>query len=193
MFFRKQQKELDKEITESVLGAHGGESGAIINVKIDGKEQLYSPYSYSGDKLSGEFCEYVYERAKRAPITEDLTINIHSAEELDAAEIESTLKKHYGRVYLESKGELRRVTTISLIMTVFGVIALAVMVLLNHLLNNFYVSTIIEIAAWVFVWEAVDYFFLQRPLVKAKLILIQRIYKATVEINRTQTDGNGDL
>lgn len=190
MFLRKRQKELDKEITENVLRDHAGESAAVINVKIDSREQIYSPYSYSGDKLSGEFCDYIYERAKRAPITDELKISIHSAEEQDAAEIETTLKKHYGGVYIESKGELRRVTTISLIMTVFGVITLAVMVLLNYLFDNFYVSTIVEIAAWVFIWEAVDYFFLQRPLIKARLLLIQRIYKAQITVNGEQKTEN---
>ncbi len=43
------------------------------------------------------------------------------------------------------------------------------------------VTTIVEIAAWVFIWEAVDYFFLQRPLIKAKLLLIQKISEAKIE------------
>ena len=81
---------------------------------------------------------------------------------------------------------MKRVTTISAIMALFGLLTLAVLVLLNYFWDNFYVSTIIEIAAWVFVWEAVDYFFLQRPQIRARLLLIQRIYCAKTEICGTE-------
>ncbi|MDE7208469.1 MAG: hypothetical protein K2O31_01155, partial [Clostridia bacterium] len=62
------------------------------------------------------------------------------------------------------------------------IIALTALILINHFTDNIYITSIIEIAAWVFIWEAVDFFFLQRPVVKGKCILIQRIYTAEIEI-----------
>lgn len=176
MFFKKKQFKTDKEILSS------DNDNCEIKVKIAEKEQLFSAYSYSDDKLNPEFCNYIYEKAKRTyPHKKDLTIKIYANEDIDAKAVELTLKNHYEEEYNDTKREFRRIITISLLMTLFGVIALTVMVLLNRFLDNFYVTTIVEIAAWVFIWEAVDYFFLQRPLIKAKLLLIQKISEAKIE------------
>lgn len=182
MFFSKKQREADREIMQhGTVAENDGEQGAVIKVKVQSREQLFSPYSYSGDKLNPEFCGYIFDKAKSTSLTEDLTICVHSDEEISSDEVQSTLKNHYADEYRETKKDLRRLTVISLIMTAFGIITLTVLVLLNHFWDNFYVTTIVEIAAWVFVWEAVDYFFLQRPVVKAKLLLIRKIYSANVE------------
>lgn len=180
MFFSKARRETEKEI----LSAGSDNSGeSAIDVRVTAREQVFSPYSYSGDKLNLDFCDYIYEKAKNAPHSEDLSIRIFAEEQIDASEIDRTLKSHYCSEYREANRELKRTGTISLIMTLLGVVTLAIMVLLNYFWDNFYVTTIVEIAAWVFVWEAVDYFFLQRPLIKAKLLLIQRIYRAKIEVS----------
>lgn len=183
MFWGKKQRTLDKEILQ-YNGAtnESEESAATINVKIDSKEQLFSTYSYTGDNLNSEFCDHVYEKAKHRPITENLTIKIHTAEELSAEEVGSAIKNHYGAQYRVAKNEFNRLTAISLIMTLLGVVTLALFVLINHFWDNFYITTIVEIAAWVFIWEAVDNYFLQRPLTKAKCLLLQRIFTAEIQI-----------
>lgn len=179
MFFRKRLRETEEEILKNGVDDN---SDGIIEIKIDSREQIFSAYSYSGDKLNSEFCGFVYEKAKRAPLNEDLSVKIYTHQQLDADEVAKTLKSHYSNEYREARQDMHRVTNISLIMTLFGVLTLAVLLLLNHFWDNFYVSTIVEIAAWVFVWEAVDYFYLQRPQIKAKLLLIQRIYLAKIEV-----------
>lgn len=179
MFLRKKQRETEAEILKNGVDEN---SDGIIEIKISSREQIFSSYSYSGDKLNAEFSDFVYGKAKRAPINEELSLKIYTDQSIKADEVEKTVKSHYSNEYRETLQDLKRVTTISLIMTLFGVLTLTVLVLLNYFWNNFYVSTIVEIAAWVFVWEAVDYFFLQRPQIKAKLLLIQRIYLAKTEI-----------
>lgn len=179
MFLRKKQRQAEAEILKNGFDEN---SDGVIEIKIDSREQIFSAYSYSGDKLNSEFCDFVYEKAKRAPINKDLSIKIYSDSQIDAGEVGKTLKSHYSNEYREARQDMKRVTTISAIMALFGVLTLALLVLLNYFWDNFYVSTIVEIAAWVFVWEAVDYFFLQRPQIKARLLLIQRIYFAKTEV-----------
>ena len=181
MFFSKQRRDIDKLIVGSD-GGEGNDNPSVIDVKIDTKEQLYSAYSYSGDKLNGEFGEYVFEKAKGVPIKDDITIRIHSEDDIDAEEVNRALKSHYRAEYKEAKKSVSRTTLISVIMTVLGIIALTALILINRFTDNFYITSIVEIAAWVFVWEAVDYFFLQRPAEKAKCVLIQRIYMSKIEI-----------
>lgn len=190
MFFNKQFRQNDKLISNETNSYDGrSEEADVINVKIDGREQLYSSYSYSGDKLNGEFSEYVFEKAKSVPIKNDITIRLHTKCNVNPSEVGQAIKGHYRSEYSESKKEHKRITLFSVIMTLLGIIALTALILINHFTDNLYITSIVEIAAWVFIWEAVDSYFLQRPVVKAKCILIQRIYTAKIEIcNDGQTD-----
>ena len=188
MFLNGERNKIDKIILsdENIYDAPQSDP-SVIDVKITSKEQVYSKYSYSVDKLNSEFSEYVFEKAKGVPIKHDITIKIHSTENIDAIEIEQTLKKHYRTAYKEAKKEIKRISLISLVMTLLGILALTALILFNHFTNNLYIISIVEIAAWVFVWEAIDYFFLQRPVVKAKCVLIQRIYMSKIEIDNNKT------
>lgn len=181
MFFNKQRRETDRMIRNAETDAADTDP-AVINVKITSREQLFSAYSYSGDKLNKECSEYVFAKAKNVPVTEDIKIKIHTADHIDVAEAEQALKSHYRAEYLETKKEAKRVLAITLIMTVLGVLALTALILTDYFTDNLYATSIVEIAAWVFIWEAVDYFFLQRPVIKGKSILIQRIYTAQIVI-----------
>ena len=181
MYINKQRREIDKLIVGDGVG-EVKDNPSIVDIKIDSKEQLYSAYSFSGDKLNSEFGDYVFEKAKNVPFKDDITIRIHSNDSIDADEVNRALKSHYRAEYREAKKSVGRMTLIACIMTVLGIIALTALILMNRFTDNFYINSIIEIAAWVFVWEAVDYFFLQRPVEKAKCVLIQRIYMSKIEI-----------
>ncbi|MDE7070996.1 MAG: hypothetical protein K2O86_03370 [Clostridia bacterium] len=183
MFWNKKIQEIDNLILNSnELNEKSSEDASVINVKINGKDQLFSTYSYSEDKLNSEFSNYVFDKAKDAPIKEKIKIKIHSASDIDASEVQQSLKSHCKSAYKESKKEIKRILLVSTIMTILGILALTALILINHFTENIYITSIVEIAAWVFIWEAVDYFFLQRPVVKGKCLLIQRIYMAEIEI-----------
>ena len=182
MFWNKKIQEIDNLILNSNELNEKSEDASLINVKIDGKDQLFSAYSYSEDKLNIEFSNYIFDKAKDAPVKEKIKIIIHSANDLDASEVQQSLKGHCKSAYIESKKEIKRIVFVSTIMTILGILALTALILINHFTENIYITSIVEIAAWVFIWEAVDFFFLQRPVVKGKCLLIQRIYMAEIDI-----------
>lgn len=179
MFWNKQRKEINKLILgdENIY-----KTTNVIDVKIESREQLFSAYSYSGDKLNTEFSEYVSDKAKSVPIKEQIKIKIHTNDGVTAGDVEQSLKSHFRDEYKERKKEVNRLALISLIMMIAGIIALTALILVEYFIKNIYVTSIAEIAAWVFIWEAVDIFFLQRAVAKAKCLLIQRIYTASIEI-----------
>ncbi|MDE6605176.1 MAG: hypothetical protein K2K85_04050 [Clostridia bacterium] len=182
MFWNKRNQEIDKLILNNTSDENTTDNPSEINVKIYNRDQLFSAYSYSGDKLNSEFSEYIFDKAKDAPIKDRIKIKIYTETDLDASEVQQTLKSHCKSEYAESKKQVKRLVLIATIMTMLGIIALTALILINHFTDNIYITSIIEIAAWVFIWEAVDFFFLQRPVVKGKCILIQRIYTAEIEI-----------
>ena len=58
---------------------------------------------------------------------------------------------------------MTRNTLFSLIMTTFGIITLSILFAVHYVFDNAYVKTVLEIAAWVFIWEAVDSLFCVAP------------------------------
>lgn len=181
MFWNKQRRETDRLILGE-SDEKSPEDTSEIDVKIYDREQLFSAYSYSGDKLNGEFSEYIFDKAKDAPIKDKIKIKIHTKADLDKNEVRQSIQSHCKSEYKETKKQIKRIILISSIMTILGMIALTALILINHFTDNIYVTSIVEIAAWVFIWEAVDFFFLQRPVIKGKCILIQRIYTAEIEV-----------
>ncbi|MDE6471514.1 MAG: hypothetical protein K2L52_00605 [Clostridia bacterium] len=182
MFWNKHNKEIDRLILNNTSDDKSTDNPSEINVKIYNTDQLFSAYSYSGDKLNGEFCEYIFDKAKDAPLKDRIRIKIHTAADLDASDVQQSLRSHCKSEYIESKKQVKRLVLIATIMTILGIIALTALILINHFTDNIYFTSIVEISAWVFIWEAVDFFFLQRPVVKGKCILIQRIYMAEIEV-----------
>ena len=79
MFWNKQKKEIDRLILgdENIY-----KTTDVIDVKIESKEQIFSAYSYSGDKLNTEFSEYISDKAKSVSIKEPIKIKIGQALEL---------------------------------------------------------------------------------------------------------------
>ena len=61
-------------------------------------------------------------------------------------------------------------------MFILGVLTFAILdALYNRSFSNFYFKMILEIAAWVFIWEGVDGLFLQRPKIRRKNIQMQKL------------------
>lgn len=181
MFWNKRQKEIG-ELMRDGASENANEDASAIDVKIYEREQLFSAYSYSGDTLNGEFSAYLFEKAKDVPIKDTIKIKIHTGTDLDASEVRQSIQNHCKSAYKESKKQIKRLVLIATVMTILGIIALTALLLIHHFTDNLYITSIVEIAAWVFIWEAVDFFFLQRPAIKGKCILIQRLFTAEIEI-----------
>ena len=156
----------------------------IINIKVENKNQIISNFSYDeNDRLNKDLSEYIVEKSKNTHITQDLQLNIYSKDNIDKNEIQSTIKNHFHEEYLVSKSELKRMNLFIIIMFGLGVLTFAILVALyNRSFSNFYFEMILEIAAWVFIWEAVDGLFLQRPKIRRKNVQMQKLSSAKIEV-----------
>ncbi len=154
-----------------------------INIKVDNKEQIISKFSYDeNDKLNKELSEFILDKTKIAPLNKNIKLKFYTSSPIDNNEIKSTIQNHFKEEYLEFKHELKRANAISLIMLILGIISLSLLVLAHKFFDYYYFTTILEIASWVFVWESVDIFFLQRSRLKRQCLLIEKLYLAKVEI-----------
>jgi hypothetical protein len=155
----------------------------IINIKVDDKEQIISKFSYDeNDKLNKELSEFILDKTKVMTLNKDIKLNFYTSSPIEQQEIKTTLQNHFREEYLETKHELKRANAISLIMLILGIISLSMLVLAHKFFDYFYFTTILEIASWVFIWESVDIFFLQRSRLKRQCLLFKKLYSAQVEI-----------
>ena len=68
------------------------------------------------------------------------------------------VKEYYLNQYMANKKELHRNTVISVLLVVTGMIALFFTLLIDSIYGNLFWAEIVDIVAWVFVWESVDVF-----------------------------------
>ncbi len=134
------------------------EGRAIINMVVKNDDSFLSAYSeHNTPTVSSEVAEFIESSTHYLKPNQPLTLRIHS-DAIDEEEMEIyrvAIKEHYLKKYIESKREFRFNITSVLLLVLAGIIALVLSFRVQH---NIW-SEVIDIAAWVFLWEAVDIFF----------------------------------
>lgn len=154
-----------------------------INVKVDHSEQVFSKYSYDNkDILNKELSEYLWDNAKLVPAHKDLQLKFFTKCRLDRTEVSSAIKSHYKREMIEAKDEIKKANLLSFVCIVLGIISLAVLLAFYKLFDNYFIVTILDITAWVFVWEAVDVYFIRRPELLQRYKRLNKLYSAKIKI-----------
>ncbi len=182
MFISKNLRELDKEIIHDEAEAENARATNKIHIKLTSRDQLFSEYAFSDGELNVGLSEYVCDKCKTVPFGEVPTVVVHSDCDLSAEQISALFKSNYRTEYVAARKKVTRNTLFSLIMTTFGIITLSILFAVHYVFDNAYVKTVLEIAAWVFIWEAVDSLFLRRPALKSQCLILQRAYSAKIEL-----------
>ncbi|MGN1201269.1 MAG: hypothetical protein ACI4R8_03330 [Candidatus Caccovivens sp.] len=179
MFLRKKYREIDNEISKNE--SHNTHDELEINIKVDTNKEIFSEYDYdNNEKLKPELGEFIYDKAKFVT-NQDIKLKIYSQTNLNQKDVESAIKNHYKKEYLESKQMMRKNLVFSFAMLILGLIALTFLLIMHAFFYNEYLYIITEIATWVFIWEAVDSFFLERVSIKRKRITFLKLYSAKIE------------
>lgn len=182
MFFKKKLREADREITKDSVYMIDSEDNAVINIKAERQEQIFSQYNYdSNEKLNPELHEFIVDKARFVPAPKDIRIRLYTGTSINEKEVEMAIRNDSKKEYIETKKESRRNLIFSAIMLIVGCLFLALMVLLHSYFDSIYLE-VIDILAWVFVWEAADSFFLQRMEIKHKMRTYLKLYSAEIEV-----------
>ena len=130
---------------------------AIINVGAENYDDIFSPYCFKGgDTLSLELVEYLWDKQGAVPLDYDLTINfnVKNADENKRKEIQQAVKENYENDVHAVDQKLHRLYVLSGWFLALGVVFMvAYLVLMNFL--PVMATYIIDILAWVFIWEGV--------------------------------------
>lgn len=143
----------------------------VIEMTIHDNGSFFSPYSHGAEEvINDETAEFIRNSALGLPAKEQFSLQIHSdcIQEEKQSMYGNAICAYFRRHFLDCAREMRLNTIQSVVMCVIGLIALSIMILAENLgWANLWVECI-DIFAWVFLWEAVDLFFLERAVIRRK-------------------------
>lgn len=182
------------QIRTKERGMERDEEGRIVyKIKIRDDDEFLSSYS-KGDRcvISEDAAAFIERGLEPVPYNEQLSLKISSDVITDEEEKEYTKAIHdyYADRYESSRLEKHKLTVIAAVMAIVGVIALSVMIALEVAEYNAVFTEVIDIFAWVFMWEAVDVFFLQCTLLRFKQKRYLALSDANIEYYKLNEEGN---
>ena len=156
---------------------------ATINIKAEDKNAIFSEYNYdSNEILNPSLSDFIIEKANDIPPKSHLRVKIFTNDDVNEEEVKTAYKNKFRNEFEESEQKLRKNLLFALVMLILGVLFMGFLILEIYLLDNYILSTILEIAVWVFIWEAVDSYFLERATIRRWRYQMARLYYADLEI-----------
>ncbi len=163
-----------------------------INVKVKHEEEIYSGYNYDRNEvLNPALSDFLVEKAESLHKRSKLRIKIFSDFSLEEHELFSAIKNKFKGEFESYERKLKQTAIFSLVVLILGILFLGIFVLEEMFFHNVVLSIILEIASWVFIWEAVNSFFLERMTLKEKWRQMARLYDAEIEVVVLDLDGIG--
>ncbi|MEG1535591.1 MAG: hypothetical protein RR416_01320 [Clostridia bacterium] len=157
---------MNKEVEKSV--EQRDENGLLLlNMTVLDDSNFISPFSYhEAQTLSEDASNFLDKALKPARYKEDIHLQIHSnvIDDEEKQVYAQAIKTHYYECYIAEKQNIKRDVILAAFMLLAGVAFLALMLLANHFWSSAITNEILDIIAWVFMWEAADIFFLERKV-----------------------------
>lgn len=156
----KRKVKEDLKIVSSERKYKRADDGSIvINMNVKDDTDFLSVFSESSvPVISSEVAEFIENSTFSILPIEKLTLRIHSDCIDDEEKIiyRKAIKEYYTERYIVNERELKKNIIIILLLTILGVITLIGAYFIEKQTGILFLTEIVDIAAWVFLWEAVD-------------------------------------
>ncbi len=164
---------------------HDEQGRAVIDLRVLDDGEFLSPYSTAKHNIiSEDVSDFIEHSMRGVPPEEAVHIRIYSnvITPEEQAEYTKAIHSHYADKYRDSCFEKKHLHRTAAIMTLVAVVALSFMIGFEvSWFRTAVISEIIDIFAWVFMWEAVDIFFLQRTMLRFKQQRYLRLADSVIE------------
>ena len=184
MFERiKQFKKLSEEIKNLSREREKELGGNVLEICVADDGDFLSPYSPTGSPLiSGEIAEFIDHNVKRLDPSEKMKIVIKSdcISDDEKPVYENAVKNYYHAEFLQAARGLKRNTVLTVAMTITAAIIFALAVVLDKLSVDSVILNMIDVVAWVFMWEAADIFFFRRNELKLNRIRAFNVIRSEI-------------
>lgn len=142
------------------------ENRAILKMKVADDSSFLSPFYFDKPILSNEAADYLLSHKMillwRSGVHIKLISDVISKEEEPI--YSSAIKGYFEESALRGKRTMKRNYVLSALLFLIGLMVFALMFILDHFLGDGLGmwSEVIDVIAWVFIWEAVDIAFIEK-------------------------------
>lgn len=155
----KETKKLaDKLVYESLPG-RDKDGRVIVNMMVKDDSDFLSVFSESQTPvISSSVADFLENTTRSLSSKEQITLRVKS-DCVDKEEREiypKAIKEYYAEKYVANEKELVRYKITAMILAILGVLTLAVAIFISEKFGSPLWSEVIDIVAWVLLWEAVD-------------------------------------
>lgn len=154
-----------------------------IQLTVTDDSSFLSPYSTAGKPVISPDVSDFLENAAKATHPKNALRLIISGDCIDEKEkiaYDEAVRNTYAQKLAEERRELKRKTAVAGIFAIIGIIALAFMFLAESMGIKEVWKECIDIFAWVFIWEAVDLFFIERAAISLRLKRYKNFARAEI-------------
>ena len=151
---RRQTKKVEEQLSKRPA-ERDSDGRVIVNMNVKDDTDFLSPFSPRGNPvISTEVAEFIENSTYSVHASDPLTLRIYSdcIDDQERIDYRGAIKEYYADKYLANQKELKRNGIIILLLTIAGIITLTFAFRID---SNIW-SEVVDIAAWVFLWEAVD-------------------------------------
>lgn len=184
MFNRiREFKRISKDIHSEKTLETDQDDRRIIRLSVADDSCFLSPFSAEGiPVISQDTADFLDHNLKQ--MLPDSRIHfIISSDQIDDEEqiiYRKAITNYYHSEFSETAREMKKNMMQSIMMTIIAVMVFAVSVFLNTLDTKVIILDMLDVIAWVFMWEAVDLFFFQRSVLKIRQLRNLSIIKAKI-------------
>lgn len=174
------KKKLCPNITEKQY-PHDSEGRIIVNMNVKDDTDFLSVFSTSETPvISSDVAEFLEKSTLTIRPNEQLALHVKSdcIDEKEQILYKNAIKEYYKEEYQANQKELSVCNKIAFFLALFGVLVLAFAVFLDYKIGSVIWSEVIDIMAWVFLWEAVDIKFFKTRGLKLR----QKRYSAFIDM-----------
>lgn len=177
----KRLKKLNKEVEELEKIELDEDDSSSITVFLQNTDDALSLFcDKTSPVINSELSDYLDNKAEQLPLDKDLHIKIIG--DVDKDVVKQAIKNYYNNKLISAKREYKKNGVLSAIFTALAILILTAAVLIETFVESQPVLLeIIDIAGWVFMWEAVDMFFLERGALRVKQIRCLNFIRAKAE------------
>ena len=183
----KCEKNAKRENGEDGFGNKSVQESAV-SMRVKNDDGFLSPYSNIGEEIiSADVAEFL-DNAVKSRRVKNLSIFIESDEidEQESVVYEQGIRNYYANRIADIDRRLTVNAVSAAVMTLIAVVVFALYIALEVLKTGYIVLAITDIAAWVFMWEAIDLFFIQRKILKFEKMRDNALMTARIVFTRPQ-------
>ncbi|MEG1751639.1 MAG: hypothetical protein RR140_01245 [Clostridia bacterium] len=185
----KRIKSMNKQIGD-VHEEYDENGMLIVKLNLRDEDNFLSPFSYGSIPiLDSNIEQYLNSCVRPAKCKQNIHLKIYSytIDESEKKIYEQAIRNTFKQSYVSEKQHMQKSLIASLIMLFVSLSFLSLMFLFDYFKLNSIFIELIDIIAWVFMWEAVDIFFFKRHVINWSQQKNIGFYNAKISFLSAQT------